>query len=294
LVARSASIQVWEDGDAPLRTMTLPSNGAGPRTDGAGGLVVQPREVRAVCITADGRLALSAAQGDAVRVWNVETGTMIGTLGEADVHSGGVSSDGAIAVSASWRAAIDVWDPARGGHLSTLSADGVVGALVLAADGRTAVSACAKQITAWDLPAGVARSFELASAPVRTLALTPDGRFCAAGLEGGGAALFHVEAGRRISSLSPRPGHPERSAPNVAIAADARAVVVAGADGALEVWSGVDDRRVLEPPGGAAVRGRPLPVAMTDAATQVLGGAEDGSLVAWTLDWTYEFEAPKP
>ena len=293
LLARSASIQVWDGReDAPRRTLTLPPGGRAAQPDGAGGALLQPREVRSLCVTADGRLALSTAQGDAVRVWDVEAGTMTGTLAD-DAHTVAVAADGTVAVAAGWRSEIEVWDPRQGVRLLALRSDGVVGALAIAADGSSAVSACGRAVTVWDLGTGAPRVIETATAPVRTLALTADGRFCVAGLEGGGAELFHAQAGRRISTLEPRPGHPERSAPNVAITPDGRAVAVSGADGHLELWTVVGgDRRLLEAPGDGGVRGRALPVAVTDGATQVLAGAADGALVSWTLDWAYEFDAP--
>ena len=289
VVARSASIQVWSDDIEAPRTMSLPPAPAQQVRADDSGVLMHVQEIGSLCVSADGRLALSAAPRGPIRVWDVDAGVQRSLLGANGAHSVAVNGAGTLAVSAGWRPEIEVWDVSSGTSLGTMRGEGVVGALAFAPDARLCVTASGRHVTVWDLDARSTRPLEPCAAPARTLAITPDGRFCAVGLEGGAVESFHVQAGRRISTLKPPVGETTSTAPDVTLSEDGR-VVVASHRGSLVVWSVVGDGQRRLPVPGSGTSSRPAPVVITADATAVLAGSPDGSLVRWSLDWSYDFE----
>jgi WD40 repeat protein len=69
-----------------------------------------------VAVTADGRFVLSASWDKTVKIWDLATGQIIGTLvgHRSHVTSVAVTADGRFAVTASLDQTLKVWDLATG------------------------------------------------------------------------------------------------------------------------------------------------------------------------------------
>ena len=114
--------------------------------------------VKAVAVTPDGRLALSASMDQTLKVWELGSGRELRTL---TGHAGGVRAvavtpDGQRAVSASDDKTLKVWDLASGRELRTLTGHSErVSAVAVTPDGQRAVSASEDQtLKVWELGSG--------------------------------------------------------------------------------------------------------------------------------------------
>src|SRR5206468_1160384 len=95
--------------------------------------------VSAVAVTPDGRCAISASGDTTLKVWNLQSGTLLYTLsGHHDsIEAIAVTPDGRRVISASQDNTLKVWDPDTGTELHTLGTQNWhIGAEVLLPDGR--------------------------------------------------------------------------------------------------------------------------------------------------------------
>jgi WD40 repeat protein/serine/threonine protein kinase len=155
--------------------------------------------VTSVCLSANGRLALSGGADRTLRLWDISTGTCLHTF-ESDM--GGVTSvclgaDGRQALSSSTDATLKLWDVAAGHCLRTCRADlDVLTSAALSGDGRLAVSGSTDgTVHLWDVAAGqLLRVLRIHTGPVHSVALSADGRHALSG-----SALFVIRNdGERI------------------------------------------------------------------------------------------------
>ena len=164
-----------------------------------------PGAVRAVALTPDGRLAMSAA--GKVQIWDMATGEILREPSQHMLSVGrlALSADGRLAVSSLHDYALHVWDVARGHLLYRLSGHAnLVPALALTGDGRLAVSGGRDgSLRVWDLLSG-ACVLEQQTSPVFAVALSADGAPGSDGrLRSGGANLGFDQ--RRQLAIARRP-----------------------------------------------------------------------------------------
>ena len=148
--------------------------------------------VTSVCLSHDGRLALSGSRDRMLKLWQPDEGRCLHTL-EGDM--GGVtaavlSGDGRFALSSSTDATLKLWDVRTGDCLRSCreDLDGLT-SVALSADARLAVSASVDgTVHLWDVSAGrllcVLRGH---TGPVHSVALSADGRLALSG-----SALFLI------------------------------------------------------------------------------------------------------
>jgi WD40 repeat protein len=111
-----------------------------------------------VALSGDGRLAVSASRDGTLKLWEVESGRELRTLGGHTKWVTGValSGDGRLAVSASEDQTLKVWEVESGREVRTLQGhtDGV-NDVALSGDGRLAVSASRDgTLKAWEVESG--------------------------------------------------------------------------------------------------------------------------------------------
>lgn len=136
--------------------------------------------VKCLCVTPDGRLALSGGTDKMLRVWDLNAGVCLRTIdgGTDEVTGVGVTADGRRAVSGGRDALLRVWDLGTGaclrimeGHTSGITS------VSLTPDGRRAVSGSMldASLRAWDLQTGTCLH-ALPGGAVQGVGITPDGR----------------------------------------------------------------------------------------------------------------------
>jgi WD40 repeat protein/serine/threonine protein kinase len=279
--------------------------------------------IRAVAVTPDGRIAVSAAEDHNARVWDVGMGSSHYTLHHPDwVTAIALTMDGRLAVTGSQDGKIRVWEPGGVGLLEVLEGhESAVTSIAVTPDGRFVLTG-SFDLTArlWDLNAArCLHTFEEQRDPV---ALTADGR---TGLTTGkdhdvtvwdltvgarvatlehedhvsGAAL--TSDGRTAATASKKPvriwdiesGHCTQLLEGhlnyvqaVALTPDGRVALSGASDRTARVWDLAAGRCVQTLEGHADDVSA---VALTADGHVVLTATSDGELRIWGLDWDYEF-----
>ena len=148
--------------------------------------------VTSVCLSGDGRIALSGSADRTLKLWELSAGRCLHTL-EGDmggVSAAALSLDGQLALSGSTDATLKLWDVRTGDCLRTCREDlDILTSVAMSADGRLAVSSSIDgTVHLWDLSAGrLVRVLRGHTGPVHSVALRVDGRFALTG-----SALFIV------------------------------------------------------------------------------------------------------
>ncbi|MGA5526047.1 WD40 repeat domain-containing protein [Streptomyces pseudogriseolus] len=262
-------------------------------------LVGHDGTVHTVCVTPDGRYALTGGSDRTLRLWD---------LTAADSVSGGrghtltghtdavldvcVTSDSRFAVTGGADGTVRVWNVSTRDCVRTLRVDrGAVNAVCVTHDDRYVLSAGSGDsgVRQWDLDTGrCVRVPETYSGGGPTnLCLTPDGHLvsAAAAAFDGGVRIRHLASGRLVRRLDasiyaelPRAVH---AAPVSGF------VLTAGVDDILRLWDVTTGREVARLDGhGCAVRA----VHMTADWQHVLAAGGDGAVHVWDADW--ELEVP--
>ncbi len=287
------------------------------------------KDVRAVCLSADGRRAISGSWDKTLRLWNVDTGECLQTLtGHTDsVRSVSLTPDGRRAISGSWDKTLRVWDLEMGECLQTLTGhSNYVNSVHLSTDGTRALSGgWDKTLRLWDTDSGIClKVLEGHDNFINSVCLSADGRRALSGSEDKTVRLWDLATGECLRTFE---GHTDWVT-SVSLSADGRWAISAGKDWKLRLWSLADGRceRVIDghsgmvtsvylsPDGRWALSGskdrtvRLWEVATgecqrileghTDLVTSVsatpdgrwvLSGSEDWGLRLWEIDWDYEF-----
>jgi WD40 repeat protein len=183
---RPEAMALWSDLYVRLPRRTLQGGWGGPI------LAEHGEAVTAVCLSADGRIALSGSADRTLRLWDSSGARCLHTL-EGDmggVASAALSGDGRIALSGSTDGTLKLWDARTGACLRTWREDlDVLTSVALSGDGRLAVSASVDgTVHLWDVSAGrLLRVLHGHTGPVHAVALSADGRLALSG-----SALFIV------------------------------------------------------------------------------------------------------
>jgi WD40 repeat protein len=201
--------------------------------------VVTGHSMDAVCLSADGRYALSGSNDKTVRLWDLSADACVRTLSG---HTGPVkcvclSADGRHALSGSNDRTMRLWDVGTGecrrifeGHAEA------VAAACLSADGRYALSGSYdKTIRLWDAEDGrCLRTCEGHTDSVNAVCLSVDGRFALSGSSDRTVRLWELATGRCLNILS---GHTS-GVSAVCVSADGRRFLSGGMnpDNTLKLW----------------------------------------------------------
>ncbi len=183
---RPEAMNLWSSLYARLPRQTL-QGGWGGTT-----FAEHAEAVTAVCLSADGRLALSGSADRTLKLWETATGHPLHTF-EADmsgVTSVCLAADGRLALSGCRDATLKLWEIGTGHCLRSCRDDlDVITSVALSADGRLAVSGSTDgTVHLWDVVAGqLLRVLRLHTGPVHSVALLADGHLALTG-----SALFVV------------------------------------------------------------------------------------------------------
>jgi WD40 repeat protein/serine/threonine protein kinase len=235
--------------------------------------------VSSVCLTRDGRHALSGSADRTLRLWEVATGQCLRTFtGHTEwVTSACLSADGRHALSGSADQTLRWWDVVSGDCLRTLEAhDKWVLAVALAADGRSALSGGGDGfLKRWDVVAGTEHGRLAAhSGAVTSVYLTPDGRQALSGGRDGAVKLWDVAAGQCLRTFT---GHGDRVL-SVCLSADGSLALSGSADRSVRLWDTAAGQclRAWEGHAGAVHC-----VYLTPDGRTLFSGGGDGTVKVW-------------
>jgi WD40 repeat protein len=269
------TVRVWDlDTGVLLHTLTCHGGEVNALTDHGG-------TVASVAVSADGRRAVSRRWDGTMRVWDLDTGTLLHTLtgNDGQVRSVAVSADGRRAVSGGADGTVRAWDLDTGTLLHTLTGHDWVTAVAVSADGRCAVSGgWDGTVRVWDLGAGAAvRALTGHDGPVDSVAAGADGRRAVSGGKDGTVRAWDLDTGTLLHILT---GHGDE-VNTLAVSADGRRAVSGGNGGTVRVWD-LDTGTLLHMLAGHD--GWVQSVAVSADGRCAVSGGWDGVVRVWDLD----------
>jgi WD40 repeat protein/serine/threonine protein kinase len=159
--------------------------------------------VTSVCLSADGRFALSGSDDQSVRLWEVASGQCLRTFsGHTDwVASVSLNADGRFALSGSLDNTLRLWEVASGGCLRIFGRTGLVTSVCLSADARLALSTSKDQtMRLWEVASG--QCLRTSSGGMTSVYLSADGRFALSGCRDNTLRLWEVASGQCLHTFS--------------------------------------------------------------------------------------------
>ncbi|MBU1699645.1 MAG: DUF4062 domain-containing protein [Candidatus Eisenbacteria bacterium] len=252
------------------------------------------RGVQSVCVTPDGRYAVSGSGEienpdpptyNTLRVWDLESGACLRTFKGhgAGVQSVSVTPDGRHAVSGSFDETLRIWDLGYDACLQTLKGHAVgIPSVSVSPDGRRAVTGGADNtIRVWDLERGTClRTLEGhvgLRGTVNGVNVTPDGRLAISGSGDKTLRIWDLESGACLRILEGHSGSVE----SVSLTPDGRRAVSGSMDNTIRIWDLESGAclRILEGHSGG-VSG----VNVTPDGRRAVSGSLDKTLRVWDLE----------
>jgi predicted Zn finger-like uncharacterized protein len=263
--------------------------------------------VDSVCLSGDGRYALSGSADNTMRLWELSTGRCLRTFaGHTEavtsdaVTSACLSGDGRYALSrGSWDNTLRLWELSTGRCLRTFAGHtGTVNSVCLSGDGRHALSGSEDgELRLWEVNTGrCLRTFVGHRRPVFSVSLSGDGRFALSGSGHGWMRLWQLSTGRCLRTWKAKEPsgdipleEPDQEAfdgtetftlHSVCLSRDGRYALSGGDDGTLRLWE-LSTGRCLRTFKG------PTPtvfsVCLSGDGRYALSGGDDGTLRLWEL-----------
>lgn len=196
--------------------------------------------VKTVCLSADGRYALSGGLDHSLKLWDVVSGRCLRTF---EGHNSLVSSvcfsaDGRFALSGSWDETLKLWEVASGRCLRTFEVHKkyitYIKSVCLSTDGRYALSGSSdKTLKLWEVASGrCLRNFDGHLDEVNSVCLSTDGRYALSGSSDKTLKLWEVASGRCLRTFE---GH-TNGVYSVCLSADRRYAISGSSDNTLKLW----------------------------------------------------------
>lgn len=193
--------------------------------------------VLSVAIAPNGQTVASGSRDKTIKIWNLETGTLIRTLrGHSEaVNTVSFSDNGNLIASGSSDKTISIWDVQTGESIRTLygHSDNVE-SVVFSPDSQTLASSDRdKTIVIWDLVTGeLIRRLEGEKNLERPVAITPNGQAITSGSMEKTIRIWDLKTGEPIRSLE---GHTD-TVEAVAFSPDGKTLVSGSIDKTVKVW----------------------------------------------------------
>jgi WD40 repeat protein len=194
--------------------------------------------VLAVCLSQDGRRAVSASRDRTLRRWSTGSGRCLGTLHghTGPVHAVCLTADGATALSASADHTLRLWDLHKNHPRAVLEGhQGAVTAVGLSADGQLALSGSLDgTLRLWSVAEGhLLHTVGDIHEPVVGACLSEDARFALSRHAGGAVRWHDVASGACLREFDTPPD----SFDGVCLNSSGTVAMTAGADGGLWLWN---------------------------------------------------------
>ena len=239
--------------------------------------------VRAIDVSPDGSMVITASFDFTARLWDFGTQSEIAVL---DAHEGPVTSavfspDGGFAVTTSDDKTAIIWSVPEGKVVHRLvgHAHKVMAAAVSEDGTKVATGSWDKTIRIWDAKTGKSLRVIEVSAPVNDVAFVNEGDWIAAGGHDAKISLWSIADGRLqglleghrqgITKLSPLPG--------------GRRLLSASIDRTLRIWDVVEGRLISTLLHSETRTGQVYGAAVSSDGTKALSAGRDGRLIVWDL-----------
>jgi len=193
--------------------------------------------VRGCAFSPDGNLLISASFDNALKLWDVETGTEIRTFTEPSdsVWAGAFTPDGKSVVSASWDGILKIWDVETGVEIRTFEKhSGAIYECAFSPDGKMLVSASDdKNLKLWNVETGTAiKILRGHLEEVWRCAFSPDSTKILSASNDGTLRLWDAGTGKEIRTFT---GH-AREVQGCAFSPDGNQILSASYDSTLKLW----------------------------------------------------------
>lgn len=199
-----------------------------------------------LAFSSDGRLLATVAHGEKVRVWDLESGTHVRSLGRRRGHLSAIAlaptGEYVVVGGGGFSDPLQVWDVATGRLLTKVPEldSWVVEVILLSADGKRAFVASSQCIGIVDLQEGKLASFPVeGETGINALDVTTDGRIAVTGHGNRHTypdlklvKVWDLERGECLRVLE---GH-QAGVSAVAISPDGQTIVSGGEDASVRVW----------------------------------------------------------
>jgi predicted Zn finger-like uncharacterized protein len=234
-----------------------------------------------VCLSGDGRYALSGSADRTLRLWDLADGRCLRTFeGHKDwVSAVCLSGDGRFALSGSADRTLRFWDVASGQCLHTFGEHTKwLAAVALSGDSRLALSGDGDgHINLWETASGkLVRGFYGHTGSVLSVCLSADGRFALSGGRDATLRLWDVAGGQCLRTFE---GHADKVL-SVSLSADGRSILSGSSDRTVRLWE-ADTGRCLRTYEGHD--DGVFSVALTADGHYALSGSGDRTAKVWKL-----------
>ena len=236
--------------------------------------------VRAVDVSPDGRLVLTASFDYTARLWNFVEQTEIGVL---DAHQGPVTNavflpDGRRAITTSDDMTAILWDLGTLKPVRRFKGHGhkVMGAAVSPDGTLAATGSWDKTVRLWDVATGGQRLVITNDSPVNTVAFVDGGKAVAAGDHKGRIHIWSAADGRIRGTLK---GH-QMGVTQISVSPDGKRLLSASIDQSLRLWD-LGTRQEIRKHGEHD--GPIYAAAFSPDGKTALSGGRYGYLIVWNL-----------
>ncbi|MDL1873832.1 hypothetical protein FBQ85_01460 [Cytophagia bacterium CHB2] len=240
--------------------------------------------VETLAFSPNGKLLAAGSQDGAVRLWEVKTGRIIGTLSghQRAVSSVAFSPDGKVLASGAKDTMIHLWDVQQQSPKHTLAGHrGEVLKIAFSPDGRLLASASQDStIGIWDIDSGTAKHrLHDHDGAVRTLAFNPDdskGVLLLSGSSDRSIRLWDANTGKELGANA---GHWDK-VNCVAISPNDSLLASGSHDGSVLLWNRFTGEQLHRLPGH---RGAVLSLAFSHDGMLLISGGEDKTVRIWEV-----------
>jgi WD40 repeat protein/serine/threonine protein kinase len=249
--------------------------------------------VTSVCMSSDGRLALSGSLDNTLKFWDIATGkclrtfqghTRHGVFRVQGVYSVCMSQDGRLALSGSLDNTLKLWDVETGQYLRTFEGHtffhrGSVDSVCMSADGSYALSSGEDgTLKLWNTETGqYLRTLQGHTNHVTSVCLSADGHCALSGSWDGPLKFWDIETGDYLRTFQ---GHRGRVS-SVCMSADGRYALSGSWDGTLKFWD-IETGQCLRTLQGH--RGRVDSVCLSADGHCAFSASGDNTLKLWEIE----------
>ena len=243
--------------------------------------------VNAIVITPDGKHIVTGSTDNTIRIWDLETGDLIGKpiKGHKDsVRAVAVTPDGKRIVSGANDNTIRVWDLETGDLIGKpiKKHKDWIRTIAVTPDGKHIISGSWDQtISVWDLNTGnpIGVPIKGHENGVHAVAMTPNGKRIISGSEDKTIRVWDLETGNQIGKAIK--GHKD-GVLAIAVTPDGKRIVSGSLDKTIRIW----DLETGDPI-GKPIKGHENfvnAVVVTPDGKRIVSGSKDGTIRVWDLE----------